>query len=130
MDPKAIRFQRTLGSGRCQSPDRLRPLLRSLIFGHHFFGPPKREVDWRSDQEGEALSRTRTLDLAVEFERLSGKMSANIQQNQVVNIGLPKKPRSGESLGGMYLDAMTLQNPDPHVARRLVPVDEEDFLTS
>jgi hypothetical protein len=30
----------------------------------------------------------------------------------------------------MYLDAMTLQNPDPHVACRLVTVDEQNFLVS
>ena len=40
------------------------------------------------------------------------------------------KSRSPEILGRVYLDAMTLQNPDPHVACRLVTVDEQNFLVS
>src|ERR1700746_626817 len=41
---------------------------------------------------------------------------------------MPEKSRPAEIPCRMYLDAMPLQNPDPHVAGRLVAVDEENFL--
>ena len=76
------------------------------------------------------LIRTRASNLLVEFERFSGQVSAHVQQYQIIHIGLPEKSRCLETVGRVYLDAMTLQNPDPHVACRLVTVDEQNFLIS
>ena len=72
--------------------------------------------------------RTCGPNLLVEFECFSGQVSAHVEQYQVIHIGLPEKSRPGEILGRVYLDAMTLQNPDPHVARRLVTIYEENRL--
>jgi len=101
--------------------------LRGINLGN-FTGPCSREVDWWPDQKREVFFRTRVSNLLVEFECFSGQVSAHVEQYQVINIGLPKKSRPGEILGCVYLDAMTLQNPDPHVACRLVTIDEENRL--
>jgi len=69
-------------------------------------------------------------DLLVEFERFSGQVSPHVEQYQVIHIWSPEKSRPAEILGRMYRDAMTLQNPDPNVACKLVRVDEENFLVS
>jgi hypothetical protein len=58
------------------------------------------------------------------------QVSAHVEQYQVVHIGLPEKSRCLETVGRLYLDAMTLQNSDSHVAGRLVTIDEENFLVS
>jgi len=76
------------------------------------------------------LIRTRASNLLVEFECFSRQVSAHVEQYQVIHIGLPEKSRAGEILGRVHLDAMTLQNPNPHIAGRLVAVDEENFLVS
>jgi hypothetical protein len=101
--------------------------LRRTVHGD-FAGPYSSEIYWRSDKEDEVFLRTCGRNLLVEFERFSGKVSAHVEQYQVIHIGLPEKSRTGEILGRMYLDAMILQNPDPHVACRLVTVDEENDL--
>jgi hypothetical protein len=49
---------------------------------------------------------------------------------QSYTLGWPEKSCSREILGRVYLDAITLQNSDPHVAGRLVTVDEQNFLVS
>lgn len=68
------------------------------------------------------------LDSEVEIERISREMSTNIQQDQIVELGSPQKPRSREILGDMHLDAVTLQDACAHVAGKLVKIDEENFL--
>ncbi len=72
--------------------------------------------------------RTCRRNLLIEFVCLSGQVSPHVEQYQVIHIGVPEKSRTGEILGRVYLDAMTLQNPDPHVACRLVTVDEQNFV--
>src|SRR5439155_15086619 len=91
--------------------------------------PGKGQVDRRADEEGDTLVKTRCADLLVEFECFSGKMSTHVEQYQVVDIGLPEKSCRLQAIGGMNLDAVTAQNDRSHVARRLVSVDEENFLT-
>jgi hypothetical protein len=63
-------------------------------------------------------------NLLVEIECFSGQVSAHVEQYQVIHIGLPQKSRPAEILGRVHLDAMTLQNSDPHVAGRLVTIDK------
>jgi hypothetical protein len=123
------REKATSGGGQ-ESPDGRSPLpLRAINLGD-FTRPGSREVDGWPDKESEVFLRTCGPDLLVEFECFSGQVSAHIEQYQVIHIGLPQKARSAEILGRMYLDAMTLQNPDPHVACRLVTIDEQNFLIS
>jgi hypothetical protein len=57
------------------------------------------------------------------------RVAAHVKQYPVIH-GLPEKSRPADILGHVYLDAMTLQSPNPHVAGRLVTIDEENFLVS
>jgi hypothetical protein len=101
--------------------------LRGIDLGD-FAGPYSGEIHWWPDQERETLLGSGFLNLLVEFECFSGQVSSHVEQYQIIHIGLPEKSRSGEILGRVYLDAMTLQNPDPHVACRLLTVDKENGL--
>ena len=67
-------------------------------------------------------------NLLVELECFSRQVSAHVEQYQVIHIGLPEKPCCRETIGRVYLDATTLQNPDPHVACSLVTIDKENLL--
>ena len=76
------------------------------------------------------LIRTFASNLLVEFECFSRQVSAQVEQYQVVHIGMPEKSRHGQIFGYVHLDAVPLQNPNPHIAGRLVTIDEENFLVS
>src|SRR5439155_16890933 len=106
----------------------LRPLLWYLCSGGDIVSPGEGQVGWRPNEKDEAFSRTASLDLLIEFERLSGKMSAHVEQYELVQIGLPQKSRRVEAVGSMDLDATTRQDTSSHVAGRLVTVNEENFL--
>jgi hypothetical protein len=116
-----------LGSGQ-ESANGRPPLSLRGINLRDFAGPSSREIDRWPDKEGEVFLRACGRNLLVELECFSGQVSAHVEQYQVIHIGLPEKSRPGEILGRVYLDAMTLQNPDPHVACRLVTIDEENRL--
>src|SRR5207302_4562012 len=68
------------------------------------------------------------LNLLIEFERLSGKVSAHVEQYELVQIRLPQKSRRLEAVSSMDLDTATPQDTSSHVAGRLVTVNEENFL--
>ena len=115
------------GSGR-KSGDGLLPLL-GLPFGvHELVRPGTGEVNWRPDQECETLPGAGFPNLLVEFEGISGEMSAHIEQYHVIHLGLPQKSRCLEALRLMYLDAVTAQDGRTHLARTLITVDEENRL--
>src|SRR5947208_3001739 len=57
-------------------------------------------------------------------------MSAHVEQDEAVQIGLPQKSRRLEAVGRMDLDAATPQDASSHVAGRLVTVNEENSLPS
>jgi hypothetical protein len=67
-------------------------------------------------------------NLLVELECFSRQVSAHVEQYQVIHIWLPERPCCRETIGGVYLDTMTLQNSDSHVACSLVTIDEENLL--
>jgi len=93
-----------------------------------FQGPVAREVDWRPDEKGEALSRTRVLDLLVELERLARKVSADVEEYPVVVMKSLERSGAGEVRGRFNLYAVAPQNTNSYVASRLVVVDEQNLL--
>ena len=93
-----------------------------------FQGPVAREVDWRPDEKGEALSRTGVLDLLVELERLARKVSANVEEYPVVVMKSLERSGAGEVRDRFNLYAVAPQNANSYVARRLVVVDEQNLL--
>jgi hypothetical protein len=93
-----------------------------------FTGPRKRQIRWGTYEKDDTLLGTFGLDLLVEFERLPRGVSANIEHDEVIEIGLPKKSRCGELVGGMHFDSMTPQDARAHVACSLTAIDEENFL--
>jgi len=66
----------------------------------------------------------------IEFERLSGRVSADVEQYEVVETRLPQKTRRMEAVGSMDLDSATPQDASSNVAGRLVTVNEKNFLGS
>lgn len=115
--------------GSVQPLNCLRPLPGFPFRSHDLGRPSPRQVDRRADEEDDERWGSLVLDFEVELERISRKMSTNIEQYQVVELGSPQKPRPGEILGDVYLDAVTLQDTYAHIAGGLVGIDEENFLT-
>jgi len=93
-----------------------------------FQGPVAREVDWRPHEKGEALSRTRVLDLLIELERLARKVSADVEEYPVVVMKSLERSGAGEVRGRFNLYAVAPQNANSYVACRLVVVDEQNLL--
>src|SRR5439155_13549555 len=74
----------------------LTPLSLPRFRDSDFQGPVAREVDWWPDEKGEALSRTRVLDLLVELERLARKVSADVEEYPVVVMKSLERSGAGE----------------------------------
>ncbi len=68
------------------------------------------------------------LDLAVEFERLPGGVSPNVEHYEVIDLGLAKKSRCGDLFGRVHFDTMTPQDTRAHPTGSLAAIDEENFL--
>ena len=68
------------------------------------------------------------LDLEVEIESISSKMSTSIQQYQVVGMGSPERSRRQEVISRSDLNAPTAQDVGTNVTSALVRIDEENFL--
>ena len=81
-----------------------------------------------SNKKGEALSRTRVLDLLVELERLARKVSADVEEYPVVVMKSLERSGAGEVRGRFNLYAVAPQNANSYVACRLVVVDEQNLL--
>jgi len=124
----SIRYPSSVSGSGQEALHCLFPLPRLLFCVRGLVRPGKGQVDRRADEENDTLVKTRFLDLLVEFKCLSGKMSTHVEQYQVVDIGLPEKSCRLQAIGGMNLDVVTPQNDRSHVERRLVSVDEENFL--
>ena len=67
-------------------------------------------------------------DLEIEIEGVSSKMSASIQQYQIVEPGSPQGSRRLEVVSRIDLDAATAQDASAHVAGTPAGVDEENLL--
>jgi len=106
---------------------RLSPLSARGVTRGDFTGPGTRQVPRGAHQEGELLTRVRSPNLLVEFERFRRGVSANVEHNEIVDMGLPQKSRCGEFLGFMHLDCVTSQDGSARLARSLAAVDEENF---
>src|SRR6266852_6745676 len=107
---------------------RLSPLSARGVTRGDFTGPGTRQVEWKPDEEGNSLPRVRCPNLLVEFERFRRGVSANVEHDEIVDIGLPEESRSGDLFSFMHLDSVSSQNGGAYLARSLKAVDEENFL--
>src|SRR6266849_4939943 len=115
-------------SGGQEALDRLAPLSARDIIGGDFIGPGTRQVPRWAHQEGDLLPWVRCPNLLVEFERLCGGVSANVEHHEVVDIGLPQKSCGGNLFSFMHLDSVSSQNGSARLAGCLAAVDEENFV--
>ena len=73
------------------------------------------------------LVRARVPNLLTEFECVPGRVSANIEHDEPVDIRVPEKPCPGEVRGGMDFDSVTPQDASAHRAGSLAAIDKENF---
>src|SRR5258708_28312347 len=66
--------------------------------------------------------------LAVEFQRFLRGVSAKVEHQEIVDIGLPQKSCGGNLFSFMQLDSASSQDGSARLAPSLAPVDEENFL--
>jgi hypothetical protein len=74
------------------------------------------------------LVRARVLNLLTEFECVPGRVSANIEHDEPVDIRVPEKPYPREVRGGMDFVSMTPQDASARIAGSLAAIDKENFL--
>ena len=68
--------------------------------------------------------------VTVEFQRFRREVSANVEHDEIVDMGLPEKSCGGDLFSFMHLDCVTSQDGSAHLARSLAAVDEENFFVS
>jgi hypothetical protein len=66
--------------------------------------------------------------LAVEFQRFLRGVSAKVEHQEIVDIGLPQKSCGRNLFSFMHLDSASSQDGNARLARSLAAVDEENFL--
>jgi len=93
-----------------------------------FIGPGTRQVLWRAEKEDEVLMGTPVHYLPVEFERFRRGVSANVEHEEIVDMGSPQKSRCGDLFSFMHLNCVSSQDGGAHLASCLAAVDEENFL--
>jgi hypothetical protein len=118
-------LEKASGSGQ-EVLYRLSPLSARGVIAGDFAGPGTRQVDWRPDQKDESLPWVRCPNLLVEFERLLWGVTANVEHDEIVDMGLPEKSRSGDLFSFMHLDSATSQDGSARLAGCLAAVDEEN----
>src|SRR6266849_7581753 len=106
---------------------RFTPLPARGVIAGEFTGPRPRQVLRWTRQEGELLTRVSSPNLLVEFERFSRGVSANVEHDEIVDMGLPQKSRCGEFLGFMHLYCVTSQDGSARLTGSLAAVDEQNF---
>ncbi len=108
--------------------DCLSPLSARDIIDGDLIGPGTRQVLWRAEKEDEVLMGTPVHYVTVEFQRFRREVSANVEHDEIVDVGLPEETRSGDLFSFMHLDSVSSQNGGAYLARSLKAVDEENFL--
>jgi len=101
--------------------------VRDIIVGD-FIGPGTRQVLWRAEKEDEVLKGTPLHYLTVEFQRFRRGISANVEHEEIVDMGSPQKSRCGDLFSFMHLNCVSSQDGGAHLASCLAAVDEENFL--
>jgi len=66
--------------------------------------------------------------LTVEFQRFRRGISANVEHEEIVDMGSPQKSRCGDLFSFMHLDRVSSQDGGAYLARGLTGVDEKNFL--
>jgi len=66
--------------------------------------------------------------LTVEFQRFRRGVSANVEHEEIVDMGSPQKSRCGDLFSFMHLNCVSSQDGGAHLASCLAAVDEENFL--
>ena len=123
-----MRLAERLSSSGEEASDGFSPLSTRVFTDGDFTGPRKRKIGWGPNEKNNLLPGTGLLNLLVEFERLSRGVSPNVEHDEVIEIGLPRKSRCGELVGGMHFDSMTPQDRSTRVAGSLAAIDEENSL--
>src|SRR6266852_2051106 len=122
-----VAWQEKASSSGQEALDRLAPLSSRGVIAGDFTGPGTRHVLWGPDQEDHSLPWVRRPNLLVEFERFRRGVSANVEHDEIVDMGLPQKSRCGDLFSFMHLDSVTSQDCSTRLARGLKAVDEENF---
>jgi hypothetical protein len=94
-----------------------------------FTWPGARHVRWRPSEEDDSLPWVRFPDLLVEFERFRRGVSANVEHDEILDIGLPKKSSSGDLFSLMHLYCVSSQDGGARLAHSPKAVDEENFFS-
>jgi hypothetical protein len=68
--------------------------------------------------------------LTVEFQRFRRGVSANVEHEEIVDMGSPQKSRCGDLFSFMHLNSTTPEDRSARFARSLRAVDEENFFVS
>src|SRR5882724_4938876 len=66
--------------------------------------------------------------LTVEFQCFRREVSANVEHEEIVDMGSPQKSRCGDLFSFMHLDSVSSQDGSAHLAGCLAAVDEQNFL--
>src|ERR1700730_3368308 len=109
---------------------RLSPLPARGVTSGDFTGPGTRHVLWWPCEEDDWLPWVRCPNLLVEFERFRRGVSANVEHDETVDMGLPQKSRAGDLFSFIHLDSATPEDRSARFARSLKAIDEENFLVS
>jgi hypothetical protein len=118
--------EKASGSGE-KAIYRFTPLPARGVIAGEFTGPRPRQVLRWARQEGELLTRVSSPNLLVEFERFRRGVSANVEHDEIVDMGLPQKSRSGDLFSFMHLDRVSSQDGGTYLARSLAGVDEGEL---
>ena len=93
-----------------------------------FSRPLERKASWRSNKKCNALSRCRMPELFTEIDHFSWELGANVQQNPVVGVCLPKRKTIGQSPGHVYLKPVAPQYACPQALPKFGSANEKDPL--
>jgi len=91
-------------------------------------GQVTRQVLWRAEKEDEVLMGTPVHYLTVEFQCFRRKLSANVEHEEIVDMGRHRNRAAEISSASCTSDSVSSQDGGAHLAGCLAAVDEENFL--
>jgi hypothetical protein len=108
---------------------RLVPLSERGVTRGNFTGPGTRHILWGAGEEDDSLPWVRCPNPLVEFEPFRRGVSANVEHDEILDIGLPKKSSSGDLFSLMHLYCVSSQDGGARLAHSPKAVDEESFFS-